>query len=156
MSSKSVIYLEKLTQAVRPRLFTAGLAWGQLWGQLAYNPGCSPGVAPKMPLTEIAVRNAKARAKPVRLFDGGGLYLEIAPSGGKWWRFKYRFTEKEKRLSLGVYPEVSLKAARANGSRSFRRTGSIPIPPRSSGGSSAICSPGSAHGPSTRSPRPSC
>lgn len=66
-----------------------------------------------MPLTEIAVRNAKARAKPVRLFDSGGLYLEIAPSGGKWWRFKYRFTEKEKRLSLGVYPEVSLKAARA-------------------------------------------
>src|SRR5258708_6693235 len=73
----------------------------------------APRVAPKMPLTEIAVRNAKARAKPVRLFDSRGLYLEIAPSGGKWWRFKYRFTEKEKRLSLGVYPEVSLKAARA-------------------------------------------
>jgi integrase len=66
-----------------------------------------------MPLTEIAVRNAKARAKPARLFDAGGLYLEISPSGGKWWRFKYRFAEKEKRLSLGVYPEVSLKAARA-------------------------------------------
>ena len=66
-----------------------------------------------MPLTEIAVRNAKARAKPARLFDAGGLYLEISPSGGKWWRFKYRFGEKEKRLSLGVYPEVSLKAARA-------------------------------------------
>ncbi len=66
-----------------------------------------------MPLTEIAVRSAKARARPVRLFDSGGLYLEIAPSGGKWWRFKYRFTEKEKRLSLGVYPEVSLKAAHA-------------------------------------------
>jgi len=66
-----------------------------------------------MPLTEIALRKAKASAKPARLFDGGGLYLEIAPSGGKWWRFKYRFAEKEKRLSLGVYPEVSLKAARA-------------------------------------------
>jgi integrase len=66
-----------------------------------------------MPLTEIAVRKAKASAKPARLFDSGGLYLEIAPSGGKWWRFKYRFGEKEKRLSLGVYPEVSLKAARA-------------------------------------------
>ncbi len=66
-----------------------------------------------MPLTEIAVRKAKSGAKPARLFDGGGLYLEIAPSGGKWWRLKYRFAEKEKRLSLGVYPEVSLKAARA-------------------------------------------
>src|SRR5437899_10513649 len=66
-----------------------------------------------MPLTEIAVRNAKAGAKSARLFDAGGLYLEISPSGGKWWRFKYRFADKEKRLSLGVYPEVSLKAARA-------------------------------------------
>src|SRR3989454_6980415 len=73
----------------------------------------APRVAPKMPLTEIAVRKAKSGAKPARLFDGGGLYLEIAPSGGKWWRLKYRFAEKEKRLSLGVYPEVSLKAARA-------------------------------------------
>src|SRR6267378_2850122 len=66
-----------------------------------------------MPLTEIAIRKAKAGAKSARLFDAGGLYLEISPSGGKWWRFKYRFAEKEKRLSLGVYPEVSLKAARA-------------------------------------------
>src|SRR5688500_13277631 len=65
-----------------------------------------------MPLTEIAVRKAKPGAKTTRLFDGGGLYLEVAPSGGKWWRLKYRFAEKEKRLSLGVYPEVSLKEAR--------------------------------------------
>ena len=47
------------------------------------------------------------------MFDGGGLYLEISPSGGKWWRFKYRFAGKEKRISLGVYPEVSLKEARS-------------------------------------------
>ncbi len=65
-----------------------------------------------MPLTEIAVRKATPGAKTTRLFDGGGLYLEVAPSGGKWWRLKYRFAEKEKRLSLGVYPEVSLKQAR--------------------------------------------
>mgnify|MGYP006285125107 CR=1 FL=1 len=45
--------------------------------------------------------------------DGKGLYLEVAPSGGKWWRFKYRFNGKEKRISLGVYPEVNLKDARA-------------------------------------------
>ncbi|EGD04505.1 integrase family protein [Burkholderia sp. TJI49] len=48
----------------------------------------------------------------MRLFDGGGLYLEIAPSGGKWWRLKYRFGGKEKRYSLGVYPEVTLATAR--------------------------------------------
>ena len=46
------------------------------------------------------------------MFDGGGLYLEIAPAGGKWWRLKYRFGGKEKRLSLGVYPDVGLKVAR--------------------------------------------
>jgi len=46
------------------------------------------------------------------MFDGRGLYVEISPSGGRWWRFKYRFGGKEKRLSLGVYPDVSLKDAR--------------------------------------------
>ncbi|QBQ56304.1 tyrosine-type recombinase/integrase [Nitrosococcus wardiae] len=65
-----------------------------------------------MPLTDTAIRNAKPSDKPKKLFDGGGLYLEVAPSGGKWWRLKYRFGGKEKRLSLGVYPEVSLKEAR--------------------------------------------
>ena len=48
----------------------------------------------------------------MRMFDAGGLYLEVAPSGGKWWRFKYRFGGKEKRLSLGVYPDVSRSARR--------------------------------------------
>ncbi|RQV25351.1 DUF4102 domain-containing protein [Burkholderia cenocepacia] len=65
-----------------------------------------------MPLTDTAIRNAKPADKPVRLFDGGGLYLEIAPSGGKWWRLKYRFGGKEKRYSLGVYPDVTLATAR--------------------------------------------
>ncbi|KIF81279.1 tyrosine-type recombinase/integrase [Noviherbaspirillum autotrophicum] len=65
-----------------------------------------------MPLTDTAIRNAKPVEKAVRMFDGGGLYLEIAPSGGKWWRLKYRFDGKEKRLSLGTYPEVGLKEAR--------------------------------------------
>jgi len=50
--------------------------------------------------------------KPLRLFDERGLYLEISPAGGKWWRLKYRFGRKEKWLSLGVYPDVSLKDAR--------------------------------------------
>ena len=65
-----------------------------------------------MPLTDRAIKNAKPDKKPQRLFDGGGLYLEIAPAGGRWWRFKYRFGGKEKRLSLGVYPDVSLADAR--------------------------------------------
>jgi len=65
-----------------------------------------------MSLTDTTVRNAKPEAKPVRLFDEKGLYLEVAPSGGKWWRLKYRFGGKEKRISLGVYPEVALKDAR--------------------------------------------
>jgi integrase len=65
-----------------------------------------------MSLTNTAITNAKPAKKPVKLFDGGGLYLEISPAGGKWWRLKYRYDGKEKRLSLGVYPEVSLKDAR--------------------------------------------
>src|ERR1700730_14410564 len=65
-----------------------------------------------MPLTDTAIRNAKPGEKAVRLFDGGGLYLEVSPTGGKWWRLKYRLNGKEKRLSLGVYPDVSLKDAR--------------------------------------------
>jgi integrase len=65
-----------------------------------------------MSLSDTAVKNAKPSSKAVRLFDAGGLYIEISPSGGKWWRLKYRYGGKEKRLSLGVYPEISLKDAR--------------------------------------------
>lgn len=65
-----------------------------------------------MPLTDPKIRQAKPGKKPARFYDEKGLYLEVAPSGGKWWRFKYRFGGKEKRLSLGVYPEVTLAQAR--------------------------------------------
>lgn len=65
-----------------------------------------------MALTDKAIRTATHGEKTARLFDGGGLYLELAPNGGKWWRLKYRFAGKEKRLSLGVYPHISLKDAR--------------------------------------------
>lgn len=54
-----------------------------------------------MPLTHTAIRHAKPGAKPYRLYDSAGLYLEISPAGGKWWRFKYRFAGKEKRLAPG-------------------------------------------------------
>ena len=66
-----------------------------------------------MRLTDVSIRCQTPTTKVRRLFDGGGMYLEIAPSGGKYWRFKYRFARKEKRLSLGVYPSVSLKEARS-------------------------------------------
>ena len=65
-----------------------------------------------MPLTDTAIRNAKPTVKPVRLFDGEGLYLELSPAGGKLWRLKYRFDGREKRLGLGIYPATSLAKAR--------------------------------------------
>jgi len=63
-------------------------------------------------LTDKEIRAAKPKAKEYKLFDGGGLYLSVTPKGKKWWRLKYRFEGKEKRISLGVYPTVTLKAAR--------------------------------------------
>jgi integrase len=65
-----------------------------------------------MRLSTAKIQNATAQKKTVRLFDGRGLYLEIAPTGSRWWRFKYRFAGMEKRISLGVYPDVGLKKAR--------------------------------------------
>jgi len=65
-----------------------------------------------MPLTDVAVRNAKPGPKTIRLRDDRGLYLEISPRGGKWWRLRYMLKGKANMLSLGVYPDVSLKDAR--------------------------------------------
>ena len=73
-----------------------------------------------MPLSDIKVKSLKAGIKPdgtvtsksYRITDERGLYLEVTPKGGKRWRFKYRFDGKEKLLSLGIYPDVSLKVAR--------------------------------------------
>ena len=63
-------------------------------------------------LSKLLIDKTKPQAKTVRLSDGRGMYLEISPAGGKWWRFKYRFAGKERRISLGVYPDVPLAAAR--------------------------------------------
>jgi integrase len=63
-------------------------------------------------LSKLLIDKTKPQTKSVRLSDGRGMYLEISPAGGKWWRFKYRFAGKERRISLGVYPDVSLAAAR--------------------------------------------
>lgn len=65
-----------------------------------------------MNITDTLIRNTKPTDKPQKLFDGGGLFLLVMPSGGKWWRLKYRHAGKEKLLSIGTYPEVSLKDAR--------------------------------------------
>jgi integrase len=66
-----------------------------------------------MTLKDTNCRNAKPQDKPYRLYDEQGLYLEVQPNGGRYWRLKYRFLGKEKRLALGVYPEVGLQEARS-------------------------------------------
>jgi integrase len=63
-------------------------------------------------LTEAQIRAARATDKPLKLFDGGGLYLLVNPNGGRWWRLKYRHAGRERGISLGVYPDVALKDAR--------------------------------------------
>jgi integrase len=63
-------------------------------------------------LTEAAVKQAKPLDKAYKLADGAGLYLEVSPTGSKYWRLKYRYATKEKRLALGVYPTVTLTKAR--------------------------------------------
>ena len=69
--------------------------WGHNWG-----------ICSQMPLTKISCRNAKPKEKPYKLSDSGGMYLEVMPNGSKYWRLKYRYLGKEKRLALGVYPIV--------------------------------------------------
>jgi integrase len=65
-----------------------------------------------MKLTDTACKKANPSDKARKLADGGGLYLEVSPSGSKYWRMKYRFNGKESRLAFGVYPDTSLQEAR--------------------------------------------
>lgn len=65
-----------------------------------------------MKLSDAAAKKAKPEAKAYKMADGGGMYLEVMPTGSKYWRLKYRFGGKEKRLAFGVYPDVSLAQAR--------------------------------------------
>ena len=64
-------------------------------------------------LTDSQLRSVKPGTQPQRLSDGGGLYLQIDPNGGRYWRYNYRFGGKQKTLALGVFPDVSLARARA-------------------------------------------
>lgn len=65
-----------------------------------------------MPLTDITIRKAKAKTSAYKLSDGGGMFLLVTPKGGKWWRISYRHEGKQKTISLGTFPEVSLGMAR--------------------------------------------
>lgn len=65
-----------------------------------------------MPLTDTVILDAKPTSKPYKKGDGGGLYIEVWPNGAKYWRLKYRFAGKEKKLSFGVYPGTTLAKAR--------------------------------------------
>ena len=87
-----------------------------------------------MPLTDVACRNATCPAgKPrQRYSDSLGMYLEVTATGRKYWRLKYRFGPKEKRLALGIYPQVSLAAARRarDKARESLSEGHDPVAPR--------------------------
>ena len=63
-------------------------------------------------LTDTKIKQAKVAEKPYKIYDAEGLYIEIAPTGSKRWRWRYRWNGKEKLLSFGIYPEVPLKLAR--------------------------------------------
>lgn len=66
-----------------------------------------------MPLTDAKIRNTKPTEKPVKLADGGGLYVEVRPTGTKLWRYRYRIAGKENVFALGDYPSIGLSEARA-------------------------------------------
>src|SRR5215210_1555893 len=66
----------------------------------------------RMALTDTAIRKIKSSDKPRKLFDGHGLFLLVHPNGSKYWRLQYRTAGKQKLLSLGVSPEVTLADAR--------------------------------------------
>lgn len=65
-----------------------------------------------MPLTDLKIKNLKAKTNTYRAYDSQGLYIQITPSGGKLWRWKYRYMGKEQVLALGKYPTIQLSQAR--------------------------------------------
>ena len=83
-------------------------------------------------LTAVQARQAMPGEKPYKLADGGGMYLLVDPKGGKYWRMDYRFAEKRKTLAIGIFPEVSLAAAREarNQARDRLRDGADPCETR--------------------------
>jgi len=82
---------------------------------------------PSDKLTELGVRKAKPSSKQKKLTDGRGLFLLLHPNGSKYWRMKYRLMGKEKLLAIGVWPAVSLIAAREkrNEAKQLLKSGKI-------------------------------
>lgn len=82
-----------------------------------------------MPLNDLQCRHAKPQAKPYKLYDAGGLYLEVMTNGSKYWRYKYRIDGKEKRLAIGIYPNIPLLEARIlhEAARQERKKGFDPV-----------------------------
>src|SRR5690606_36737870 len=81
-------------------------------------------------LTALGVKNLAREAAPAKKhFDGGGLYLDVRQNGSRYWRMAYRFARRERLLSLGVYPEVSLAEARhrRDAARALLRSGTDPM-----------------------------
>lgn len=70
-----------------------------------------------MPLTETAIRIAKAEQKPFKISDSGGMYLLVHPNASKYFRYDYRFAGKRKTAAIGVHPDLSLKQARVQRDR---------------------------------------
>lgn len=87
-----------------------------------------------MPLTDTAIRKAKAEEKPYKLSDSGGLFLYVTPAGGKSWRWKYYVDGREKLMTLGLYPDVSLADARErrDQARKVKASGQDPMLERQS------------------------
>lgn len=87
-----------------------------------------------MPLTDTAIRKAKAEEKPYKLSDSGGLFLYVTPAGGKSWRWKYYVNGREKLMTLGLYPDVSLADARErrDQARKVKASGQDPMLERQS------------------------
>lgn len=67
-----------------------------------------------MPLTDLKIKKAKNRDRPYKLADGNGLFFLVKPNGSKLWQQKYRHFGKERLLSHGPYPDVTLAQAREN------------------------------------------
>src|SRR5262249_39245219 len=80
------------------------------------NAGIVVGISVRIPapmaLSDTRIRNAKPSDKPYKLTDGGGLYLEVRPTGAKLWRYRYRIAGKENVFAINAYPAVSLSDAR--------------------------------------------
>src|SRR5579864_4306916 len=63
-------------------------------------------------LKDVQIKKAKPSDRPYKLFDGGGMFLYVTPTGGKVWRWQFRYQGKYQQMSLGAYPEVTLEEAR--------------------------------------------